>query len=50
MCDKAVDIYSSTIENVPDRFKTQKMFGKATDKCSFMLDFVPDKISDSRNV
>ena len=42
MCDKAVDTYSSTTENVPDRFKTQGMCDKTVDKNPFVFDSVPN--------
>ena len=43
MCDKAVDTYRSTIEYVPDWFRTQEMCSKAVDKCPFAFDSVPDQ-------
>ena len=43
MCDKAVDIYPSIIEYVPDRFKTQEMCDKAIDKCLFVFNSIPDQ-------
>ena len=43
MCDKVANTYPSTIEYVPDRFKTQEMCDKAVDKCHFVFDSVPDQ-------
>ena len=45
MCDKAVDTYPSTIEHVPDQFKTQKMCDKDVDKYHFVFDSVPDQFN-----
>ena len=41
MCDKAVDTYPSTIEYVPDQFRTQEMCDKALDKCPLGLILFP---------
>ena len=41
-CNKAVNIYPSAIQFVPDRYKTQKMCVKAVDTCPFISDSVPD--------
>ena len=43
MCDKGVETYLSTIQFVPDRFKTQDMCGKTVDTCPFVFDSVPDR-------
>ena len=42
MCDKAVNTYPSTIEYVPDQFKSQEMCDKAVNKCFFAFDSIPD--------
>ena len=39
MCDKIVNTHSSTIEFVPECFKTQKMCDKAFNKC-FLVFFI----------
>lgn len=39
MCEKAVDIYLSSLLHVSNCSKTQKMSEKAVDTCPFMLDF-----------
>ena len=43
MSDKAVNVYPSTIEYVPDRFRTQEMCDKAVDRCFLLFDVVPDQ-------
>ena len=42
MCDKAVDTHSSTIEYVPDQFKTQGMCYKAFHRCFSVFDPILD--------
>ena len=39
MCDKAVNTHSSTIEYVPDQFKTQEKFDKIISDDPFKLKF-----------
>ena len=41
MCIKPVSTYPSTLQFVPDRFKTKKMCDTAIDGCLFVFDFVP---------
>ena len=41
MSDKAVDTCPSTIEYVPDQFKTQEMYDKVVDKFHFLFDSLP---------
>ena len=40
--DTAVDTYSSTIQFVPDEYKTQKICDKAVDTYPFVFDSVHD--------
>ena len=42
MCDKAVNTYPSTVQLVPDQFKTQRMCDKADNSCPFVFDSVSD--------
>ena len=37
MCDKAVDDYPSTTQNVPECYKTQEMCNKAVNTCFFLF-------------
>ena len=43
MCEKAVNIYDSTIQFVPDCYKTQKMCDKVICEDPFMLVKDPDR-------
>ena len=43
MCHKAVITHSSTIQFVPECYKTQKMCFKAVNICFFIFDFIPDQ-------
>ena len=43
MCYKAVNTYHSTIQFVPDCFKTQEMSDKAVNKCFLAFIFIPDR-------
>ena len=43
MCDKAVNNYPSTIEFVPECYKTQKMCDEAVNKCLFVFNCIPDQ-------
>ena len=42
MCNKAVKTYPSTIKLIPECFMTQKMCGKAINRCFFVFDFISD--------
>ena len=42
MCIKAVNNYASTIEYVPDQYKTQEICIRAVNTCSFVFDSVTD--------
>ena len=42
MCDKAFDNYPSTIQYVPEYYKTHEMF-KAVHRCFFVFDSIPDQ-------
>ena len=43
MCIKAVDNEPSTIKYVCDWYKTQEIYIKAVNTCSFVLNSVPDQ-------
>ena len=43
MCNKAFDIYPSTIEYVPDWYRTREMCIGAVNTCSCVFDSVPDQ-------
>ena len=43
MCEKAVNIYDSTIQFVPDCYKTQKMCDKVICEDHFMIVNDPDR-------
>ena len=43
MCDKAVDNHSSTVEYVPDLFKTQEIGNKEVHRYFFVSDSLPDQ-------
>ena len=43
MCNKAIDTYTSAIQFVLDKYKTQRMCDKAADTCFFAFDsIIPD--------
>ena len=42
MCNKAVSSHPSTIQFVPDRFKTHEMCDKGLDSCLFAFDSAAD--------
>ena len=43
MCDKAVDTHSSTIEYVPELFKTQEIGNREVHRYFFVFDSLPDQ-------
>ena len=50
MFNKAVGMYSSGIQFVPDQYKTQKMCAKAVDTCHFVFGSVLTDIRPTKCV
>ena len=45
MCDKVVDTYPSTINFVPECYKTKEMCHRAVHRGFFVFDVIPDNMS-----
>ena len=43
MCDKAINTYHSTIQFVPDCYKTQEMCDQTVNKCFLAFAYIPDQ-------
>ena len=43
MCDEVADYYPSTIQFVPECYKSQEMFNKFVNTCFFLSDSVPER-------
>ena len=43
MCNKAVGIYSTAMQFVPECYTSQEIYDKAVDACYFVFDSVPDQ-------
>ena len=50
MFNKAVGMYSSGIQFIPDQYKTQKMCAKAVDTCPFVFGSVLTDIRPNKCV
>ena len=50
MFNKAVGMYSSGIQFIPDQYKTQKMCAKAVDTCAFVFGSVLTDIRPNKCV